>query len=140
MIFQKEMLERILVIIPNAESHLKSFREITPDSLALAIEQAGTGISWGNLADWENMTDTEIFDQTIKVPKFINSNDGLYISTDADFEYPIYKRYFELRGMVCDFLVRENCAFFNGDVIVVSAVHKYLYIFSHNGVYANIEL
>jgi len=86
------------------------------------------------------MTDTEVFDQTIKIPRTTHNEDRFYISTDADFEYPIYKRYFELRDMICDFLVRENCVFYNGDVVMVSAIHKYVYIFSHNGAYANIEL
>lgn len=140
MSFQKEMLERILIVIPNAESQLKNYRKITPDNLAVAIEAVGTSISWQILADWEDMTDTEIFDQTIKFPESTKSDDRFYISTDADFEFPIYKRYFELRGMVCDFLVRENRAFYNGDVIIVSTVHKYFYIFSDNGAYANIEL
>ena len=140
MTFQKEMLERILIIIPNAESYLKNFKVISPYNLAVAIEATGTSISWQNLADWESMTDTEIFDRTIEVPRATQSDDRFYISTDAAFEYPAYKRYFELREMVCDFLVRENCAFYNVDVVIVSAVCHYIYIFSHSGAYANIKL
>lgn len=109
--------------------------EPTPDAVARAV----TGVAWRRYPDWERQDDAEIATNTgmLKIP-FVGAE---FVVTEASFvggHGAVVVNPNRLAEYVSEHLRRFGECFFNGDVLLVDSTEPHVWVFHHEGVYANL--
>jgi hypothetical protein len=135
---KEKLLNRIYEITPKAGDYVHSYRELTPDNLAKILSSIGAVVVWSKLLNWEQLTDVEIYKQTVEIPSEIDGGELFLLLSDADVENPVCKKRSLIKQFVCNYIDVQDSAFYNGDAVFISSTENYIYIFHHEGVYTNV--
>jgi hypothetical protein len=131
---QENMLNRLWEICPHTRNNIHSYSEMTPDNITSAFELMNVQIKWCKVPNWESFSDTELLAKTVNLPE----SGMLFISSDSNFAKPAYIQVTSVNEFVGEYLVTNEMCFFSGDVIAISGINTYVYLFHHEGLYANI--
>jgi hypothetical protein len=103
------------------------------------LTDMGVSVNWEKIEHWEKLDDSRIFTQTTVFPEALVDDELVIVVTDSDFNEPSVKSKSELTEFIENYHGSKSCCFYDGDTIIVSETKKYLYMFSHEGAYANVS-